>query len=123
MRPAFNPPPRAPSLPGSGQWSILTAPLPLPRPSPLLPSSLPHGYTHTGGETGLGSPANTKHTHTSHTPRTHAQVYIWDAATCKMQYKLPGHAGSVNECVFHPVEPIIASASSDKTLFLGELMR
>uniref|UniRef100_A0A7S0S261 Anaphase-promoting complex subunit 4 WD40 domain-containing protein n=1 Tax=Chlamydomonas leiostraca TaxID=1034604 RepID=A0A7S0S261_9CHLO len=50
-------------------------------------------------------------------------VYIWDAATCKMQYKLPGHTGSVNECVFHPQEPVIASASSDRTIFLGELMR
>ena len=36
-------------------------------------------------------------------------------------YKLPGHSGSVNECVFHPKEPIIGSASSDKTVYLGEL--
>lgn len=36
-------------------------------------------------------------------------------------YYLPGHKATVNEVVFHPVEPIIASASSDKTIFLGEL--
>jgi Prp8 binding protein len=41
----------------------------------------------------------------------------------RLQYKLPGHTGSVNDCAFHPTQPIIASASSDKTLFLGELMQ
>ena len=49
-------------------------------------------------------------------------VYIWDASTRKLLYKLPGHNGSVNEAVFHPKEPIIGSCSSDKTIFLGELM-
>ena len=49
-------------------------------------------------------------------------VYVWDAASRKLMYKLPGHTGSVNEVVFHPKEPIIASASSDRTIFLGELM-
>ena len=48
-------------------------------------------------------------------------VYIWDANTRHLMYKLPGHSGSVNECVFHPSEPIIGSASSDKTIYLGEL--
>jgi Prp8 binding protein len=48
-------------------------------------------------------------------------VYIWDAATGAAQYALPGHKGSVNEVVFHPAEPIVASASSDKTIYLGEL--
>ena len=48
-------------------------------------------------------------------------VYIWDAATRRMLYKLPGHTGSVNEAVFHPTEPIIGSAASDKQIFLGEL--
>jgi Prp8 binding protein len=48
-------------------------------------------------------------------------VYVWNAETAKMQYKLPGHAGSVNEATFHPKEPVIASASSDHTIFLGEL--
>ena len=37
------------------------------------------------------------------------------------RYKLPGHDGSVNDVDFHPEEPILASASSDKTIYLGEL--
>eukprot|EP01121_Diplochlamys_sp_Union-15-3_P010109 TRINITY_DN2808_c0_g1_i1.p1 TRINITY_DN2808_c0_g1~~TRINITY_DN2808_c0_g1_i1.p1 ORF type:complete len:189 (-),score=22.97 TRINITY_DN2808_c0_g1_i1:30-596(-) len=48
-------------------------------------------------------------------------VYIWDTTTRKIIYKLPGHKGSVNECVFHPKEPIIGSCSGDKTIFLGEI--
>lgn len=50
-------------------------------------------------------------------------VNVWDTATRKLLYKLPGHTGSVNEVVYHPKEPIIASASSDKTVFLGELVQ
>ena len=34
--------------------------------------------------------------------------------------QLPGHKGSVNEAVFHPKEPIIASCGSDKQIYLGE---
>lgn len=29
-------------------------------------------------------------------------VYIWDVHSAQLQYKLPGHHGSVNEVVFHP---------------------
>lgn len=36
-------------------------------------------------------------------------------------YYLPGHSGCVNSVVFHPKEHIIASASSDKSIFVGEL--
>lgn len=43
-------------------------------------------------------------------------VYIWDAASRALLYKLPGHTGSVNEASFHPTQPIIGSASSDKTV-------
>jgi WD40 repeat protein len=43
------------------------------------------------------------------------------AATCEVQYALPGHKGSVNEVVFHPKEPIVGSCSNDRTIFLGEL--
>ncbi|KAF5833706.1 WD40 repeat-like protein [Dunaliella salina] len=52
-------------------------------------------------------------------------VNIWEVSSGpgRLQYKLPGHAGSVNDCAFHPSQPIIASASSDKTLYLGELMQ
>ncbi|KAL3565673.1 hypothetical protein D5086_033719 [Populus alba] len=39
----------------------------------------------------------------------------------RILYKLPGHTGSVNECVFHPTEPIIGSCSSDKQIYLGEI--
>jgi|ERR1711974_42598 len=48
-------------------------------------------------------------------------VYIWQASDAKMVYRLPGHKGSVNDVAFHPVEPIIASCSSDQTIFLGEI--
>ncbi|EFJ40989.1 hypothetical protein VOLCADRAFT_84253 [Volvox carteri f. nagariensis] len=50
------------------------------------------------------------------------KVYIWDTNLRKVLYALPGHTGSVNEVVFHPKEPIIGSASSDMTIFLGELV-
>lgn len=49
-------------------------------------------------------------------------VCVWDVKhTQQLEYRLPGHTGSVNEACFHPSQPIIASASSDKTLFLGEI--
>lgn len=48
-------------------------------------------------------------------------VYVWEVASRRLMYKLPGHNGSVNEAVFHPKEPIIASAGSDKQIYLGEL--
>lgn len=48
-------------------------------------------------------------------------VYVWDATTGRIAYKLPGHNGSVNDVDFHPKEPIILSGSSDKTLYIGEI--
>jgi Prp8 binding protein len=48
-------------------------------------------------------------------------VHVWDVPSGQELYYLPGHKGTVNEVVFHPKEPVIASASSDKTCFLGEL--
>ncbi|XP_041361654.1 U5 small nuclear ribonucleoprotein 40 kDa protein-like [Gigantopelta aegis] len=48
-------------------------------------------------------------------------VYIWDTTSRRILYKLPGHAGSVNEVDFHPFEPIVLSCSSDKKIFLGEI--
>lgn len=48
-------------------------------------------------------------------------VYVWDTTSRRILYKLPGHAGSVNEVHFHPDEPIILSCSSDKQIFLGEI--
>jgi Prp8 binding protein len=49
-------------------------------------------------------------------------VYIWDVNSKKILYKLPGHLGSVNDIDFHPKEEIILSGSSDKTLYMGELL-
>jgi len=48
-------------------------------------------------------------------------VYVWDVASRRILYKLPGHRGTVNETDFHPEEPITGSASSDFTIFLGEI--
>jgi Prp8 binding protein len=48
-------------------------------------------------------------------------VYVWDATTGRIAYKLPGHHGSVNEVDFHPTQPIIASCGNDKQIFLGEI--
>jgi Prp8 binding protein len=48
-------------------------------------------------------------------------VYVWDVASKRILYKLPGHRVTVNETDFHPDEPIIGSASSDFTIFLGEI--
>lgn len=48
-------------------------------------------------------------------------VHIWDELTREEIYYLPGHNGCVNSVVFHPKELIIASGSSDKTIFVGEL--
>jgi Prp8 binding protein len=48
-------------------------------------------------------------------------VYVWDTTSRQILYRLPGHAGSVNEVDFHPTEPIIGSGGSDKRAYLGEL--
>jgi len=48
-------------------------------------------------------------------------VYVWDATTRRILYKLPGHSGSINEVHFHPTQPIICSCSNDKQIYLGEI--
>jgi Prp8 binding protein len=48
-------------------------------------------------------------------------VNIWDMRQLQLAYRLPGHTGSVNEICFHPKEPVIASMSSDRMVFMGEL--
>ncbi|KAI8967920.1 hypothetical protein BDF20DRAFT_897849 [Mycotypha africana] len=48
-------------------------------------------------------------------------VVIWKVDSRKILYKLPGHKGCVNDVDWHPKEPIVMSASTDKTLFLGEV--
>lgn len=49
-------------------------------------------------------------------------VVIWDVATGRIDWKLPGHSGSVNDISFSPSEPIIVSASTDRKLLIGELI-
>lgn len=49
---------------------------------------------------------------------------IWDVesvANPVQLYSLPGHKGTVTGCDFHPYHPIVASASTDQTLIVGEL--
>jgi Prp8 binding protein len=48
-------------------------------------------------------------------------VYVWCARSRELLYALPGHRGVVHESVFHPNEPVLASCSSDRTIYLGEL--
>ncbi|KAI5781817.1 WD40-repeat-containing domain protein [Geopyxis carbonaria] len=50
-------------------------------------------------------------------------VSVWEVDSKKLLYKLPGHRGTVNDMRFSPniSEPIIVSASSDRSLLLGEL--
>lgn len=49
-------------------------------------------------------------------------VIIWSNDNGKLLYKLPGHKGTVNVADFAPGgDPIILSASSDRTMLLGEL--
>lgn len=50
------------------------------------------------------------------------QVYVWDVASQRILYRLPGHKGSVIEVDMHPTEPILASGSTDKTIYLGEIV-
>jgi len=49
-------------------------------------------------------------------------VYVWDAHSSKVLYKLPGHSGCVNDVDFHPKEPVILSSSNDRSMFLGEIL-
>lgn len=46
---------------------------------------------------------------------------IWDSKTARLLYKLPGHAGPVTDVCFSPIEPVIATASTDGSIILGEL--
>lgn len=48
-------------------------------------------------------------------------LYIWDTTSRRVLYKLPGHNGAVNDVHFHRSEPVVLSASSDKTIYLGEI--
>jgi Prp8 binding protein len=47
-------------------------------------------------------------------------VYIWNFETGRVERKLGGHNGSVNETSFNKLSNVIASCSSDQTIILGE---
>jgi Prp8 binding protein len=50
------------------------------------------------------------------------RVHIWDVVSGQELYDLPGHKGCVHTVTFHPTEAtVIASGSSDKQIFVGEL--
>ena len=48
-------------------------------------------------------------------------AYVWDYDSCAVEYALPGHTGVVTAVAYSPREPVLATSSTDKTLFLGEL--
>ena len=50
-------------------------------------------------------------------------VYIWDTTSRRILYKLPGHTGSVNECVFHPSESLLDLVVVIKHIYLGEILK
>ncbi len=49
-------------------------------------------------------------------------THIFDAETGEEKYLLPGHKASVNDCILHPTQKLIASCSSDKSIIIGELL-
>ncbi|RKP00694.1 hypothetical protein CXG81DRAFT_12925 [Caulochytrium protostelioides] len=46
---------------------------------------------------------------------------VWDAASTRLLYALPGHQGPVVAVDWHPTEPVLATASTDRTVILGEI--
>jgi Prp8 binding protein len=47
-------------------------------------------------------------------------VYIWNVASTKLERKLGGHNGTVNETCFNKLTNVIASCSSDQLSIIGE---
>ncbi|KXT05771.1 hypothetical protein AC578_1023 [Pseudocercospora eumusae] len=50
-------------------------------------------------------------------------VTIWNSKDGRMLHKLPGHKGTVNDVRISPDGSMILSASTDRTMLLGELPR
>ncbi|EGP88445.1 unnamed protein product [Zymoseptoria tritici ST99CH_1E4] len=48
---------------------------------------------------------------------------VWESKTGKMLHKLPGHKGTVNDVRISPDGSMVLSASTDRSLLLGELPR
>ena len=49
-------------------------------------------------------------------------VSVWSTTSRAVVHRLAGHAGSVNDVAFSPREPVLASAGSDGTVILGEVL-
>jgi Prp8 binding protein len=47
-------------------------------------------------------------------------VHLWETTNYSEVCGWAGHKASINQVIIHPSEPIIASASSDRTIILGE---
>lgn len=50
-------------------------------------------------------------------------VTVWENKSGKMLHKLPGHKGTVNDVRISPDGSMVLSASTDRTMLLGELPR
>lgn len=48
-------------------------------------------------------------------------VFVFNVETGKMVHSLGGHAATVNQVEFAPQSNVIASASSDKSIIMGEV--
>jgi Prp8 binding protein len=48
---------------------------------------------------------------------------VWERQSGKMLHKLPGHKGTVNDVRISPDGSMVLSASTDRTMLLGELPR
>lgn len=46
---------------------------------------------------------------------------VWDVLSGRMLHKLPGHKGAVNDVRFAPGRDLLLTASTDRTLILGEM--
>lgn len=47
---------------------------------------------------------------------------MWDADSTEVKYILPGHEGAVTAVSASPKEYVVATGSTDKKIFLGELI-
>lgn len=48
-------------------------------------------------------------------------AYVFDVESGAIRHRLPGHTGVVTSVAWHPSQPILATASSDKRVFVGEV--
>ena len=48
-------------------------------------------------------------------------AYVWDTDTGELIHSIAGHLGAVTDVAFHPQTDILATASRDKTVIIGNL--